>query len=179
MQLAVRFKDFTYSHKTIHKQSKTRSKQAQTNLREGKISSQRLPYFAQLLQFFWQFSFWLTSNVHMPFCSPILVLALPSSSQPQQEQNVVTGKRTWRQCTWRAETLLPFTQTLQSTWALWHIIINMNMCYRQVLPVTTITVQKTSLLKDSLILKQPEWIQKGCSQLKPIIWSADHEHNVI
>jgi len=28
-------------------------------------------------------------------------------------------------------------------------------------------------------LKQPEWIQKGCSQSKPFIWSADPEHNVI
>ena len=28
-------------------------------------------------------------------------------------------------------------------------------------------------------LKQPYWIQKGCSQLKPIIWSADPEHKVI
>jgi len=27
-------------------------------------------------------------------------------------------------------------------------------------------------------LKQPEWIQKGCSQLKPIIWSADPEPEV-
>jgi len=28
-------------------------------------------------------------------------------------------------------------------------------------------------------LKKTEWIQKGCRQLKPIIWSADPEHNVI
>jgi len=28
-------------------------------------------------------------------------------------------------------------------------------------------------------LKQPEWIQTGCNQLKPIIWSADPEYNVI
>jgi len=28
-------------------------------------------------------------------------------------------------------------------------------------------------------LKQPEWIQTGCNQLKPVIWSADPEYNVI
>ena len=28
-------------------------------------------------------------------------------------------------------------------------------------------------------LKQPERTQKSCSQLKPIIWSADPEHKVI
>jgi len=38
----------------LNKQSETR---AQTNLREGKISSQRLPFFAQLLQFFDNFLF--------------------------------------------------------------------------------------------------------------------------
>jgi len=41
----------------LNKQSKTRSKQPQTNLREGKISSQRPPFFAQLLQFFDSFLF--------------------------------------------------------------------------------------------------------------------------
>jgi len=37
-------------------------------------------------------------------------------------------------------------------------------CYRQVLPVTTITVQNNKPAGRFASLKQREWIQKSCSQ---------------